>query len=61
MYITLPTLLLYFINYDDEEYQNMPTWKKALFWNIPIGDGKFISIPRPYGYSFIFVLSRDYS
>lgn len=54
MYITLPTLLLYFMNYDDEEYQNMPTWKKALFWNIPIGDGKFFSIPRPYGYSFIF-------
>lgn len=54
MYITLPTLLLYFINYDDEEYQGMPTWKKALFWNIPKGDGKFISIPRPYGYSFIF-------
>lgn len=54
MYITLPTMLLYYINYDDEDYQNLPDWRKALFWNIPIGDGKFVSIPRPYGYSFIF-------
>ena len=53
-YLTLPTLLLYFLNYDDEDYQNMPNWKKALFWNIPLGNGKFFSIPRPYGYSFIF-------
>lgn len=53
-YITLPTLLLYFINYDDEDYQALPNWRKTLFWNIPIGDRKFFSIPRPYGYSFIF-------
>jgi hypothetical protein len=53
-YITLPTMLLYFFNHDDEDYQNLQGWRKALFWNIPIGNGKFISIPKPYGYGYIF-------
>jgi hypothetical protein len=54
VYITLPSMLLYFFNHDDEDYQNLPEWKKALYFNIPVGNGRFISIPKPYGYGFIF-------
>jgi len=54
MYITLPTLLLYFFNHDDEDYKQLPDYRKFLFWNIPIGGGRFIPIPKPYGYGWIF-------
>ena len=53
-YVTLPNMLLYFFNHDDENYQNLPEWKKSLYFNVPIGGGKFLSIPKPYGYGFIF-------
>jgi hypothetical protein len=54
LYVTLPSMLLYFFNHDDEDYKQLAEWKKALYYNIPIGGGKFISIPKPYGYGFIF-------
>ncbi len=54
VYITLPTLLLYALNYDDEDYQDLPEYRRALFYNIPIGGGKYISIPKPPGWGWIF-------
>jgi hypothetical protein len=54
VYLTIPTIILYFFNHDDEDYKNLPEWRKAIFWNIPIGGGKFVPIPKPYGYGFIF-------
>lgn len=54
IYITLPTMILYAINRDDEEYKGLPEWKRSMFWNIPTGDGKFISIPKPPGWGWIF-------
>jgi predicted RNA methylase len=54
VYITLPTLLLYALNYDDEDYQDLPEYRRALFYNIPIGGGKYIPIPKPPGWGWIF-------
>jgi hypothetical protein len=58
MYVTLPTMILYFINDDNDEYKRMAEWRKALFYNIPLGNRKttqhFLSIPKPYGWGFIF-------
>jgi hypothetical protein len=45
---------LYFINRDDEDYKDLHIFRKALAWNIPLGDGRFLPIPRPPGWSWIF-------
>ena len=37
-------------NYDDEkekEYEQLSTYIKNSYWNIPIGDGKYFAIPKP--------------
>jgi|GEM_PF-2257846 len=58
LYVTLPTLVNYFINISDDErrkaYEQLPEWRKALFWNVWIGKGKFIMVPKPHGYAWIF-------
>lgn len=58
LYITLPTLVNYFINNSDDErrraYEQLPEFRKALAWNIWIGRGRFVPVPKPYGYAWIF-------
>lgn len=58
LYVTLPTMLLYFWNDDNDEYKSMAVWRKALFYNIPLGNRKtathFLSIPKPYGWGYWF-------
>ena len=52
--ITMPTLILYAINKDDEDYKELPRWQKDFFWMIPTkgtpmeGTTKFIPIPKPF-------------
>lgn len=33
--VTLPTLLLWWANHDDERYKELPRWQKDLFWIVP--------------------------
>jgi hypothetical protein len=54
LFITLPTVLLYLVNKDDEDYQRLPQWRKDLFWNIPLGNGHFVPIPINHIVGFIF-------
>lgn len=69
--LSLPTIMLAYINSDDEEIKVLPTWRKAIFWNfrIPGVDGIW-SIPKPIGLLGIvfcgvpeaivsFILSKD--
>mgnify|MGYP005941924823 CR=1 FL=1 len=69
--LSLPTIMLAYINSDDEEIKALPTWRKAIFWNfrIPGVDGIW-SIPKPIGLLGIvfcgvpeaivsFILSKD--
>lgn len=37
-YITLPSVLLWWANKDDERYQEIPQWQKDFFWIIPTDD-----------------------
>ncbi|MBE3036967.1 MAG: hypothetical protein IMZ70_07815, partial [Candidatus Atribacteria bacterium] len=53
MTITLPTLLLYLRNRDDEEYKEIPQWQKDLFWIVRIGDVHY-RIPKPFIYGQVF-------
>lgn len=38
-WITAPSLLLWLINHDDPDYQEMPRWQRDLFWLIKIPRG----------------------
>jgi hypothetical protein len=56
LYITVPSILTWWLGKDDEEIQNLPEWRKNLFWNInlapvsrALGRESFIlSIPKPF-------------
>lgn len=54
MLVTLPTLVLYAINRDDEEYQELTTFEKDMYWNVPKGDGKFWKIKIPFEAGILF-------
>ena len=51
--ITLPSVLLWAINNDDDEYKEMAPWLKDLFWNFKIG-GAWYRVPKPYMYGQLF-------
>lgn len=62
-YITVPSMLLWWVNHDDPEYQALPQWKKDLFLNIPMHkilpdyvgiEPLFFSLPRPWEPGLIF-------
>ncbi|MGR6906142.1 LPD38 domain-containing protein [Lysinibacillus sp. BSL11] len=52
--VTLPTLLLYAMNRDDEEYQELDSWEKDMNWMIPMGGGEFVKIPIPFELGVLF-------
>lgn len=58
IYITLPSMFVYYWNDDNERYKQLASWRKALFYNIPLGNRKtaqrFLPIPRAYGYGLVF-------
>jgi len=53
-YITAPTVILYAMNRNDEHYKELPEWEKDAFWHIPVGDGRFVRVPRPFELGVIF-------
>jgi len=59
--LTLPTVLLYLLNRNNPYYQELPEWRKNLFWNYPLPVGGsftrtkwFLTVPRPFLMGIIF-------
>lgn len=57
--VTLPSVLLWYAQKDDPYYQELPPWRRNLFWNYVIHneDGtlkRIVSIPKPFEYGIIF-------
>ncbi|MNM10419.1 hypothetical protein D3C81_205440 [compost metagenome] len=52
--VTLPTMALYALNYNDPDYQKLNNRTKDAFMLIPRGDGKFIKIAKPQEQGTIF-------
>lgn len=53
--ITLPSIILWSFNKDDERYKALPEWQKNFFWILPLGnDGPIIRIPKPFDLGLIF-------
>jgi len=51
--ITLPSILLYYANRDDERWKEIPQWQKDLFWIVFVGD-KIFRIPKPFELGILF-------
>jgi hypothetical protein len=58
MWLTIPSLLLWWMVKDDDEWQELPDWRKWGFWNIPLkwfgAEGGFLSIPLPFELGYVF-------
>lgn len=63
--ITLPTLMLYLLNRNDPNFQELSEARKDFFWNIPLWhknpetgrierSGNFLTIPKPFLQGLIF-------
>lgn len=53
LYITLPSVMLWYMNKDDERYQELPQWEKDTFWIIP-GKENMYKIPKPFEAGVLF-------
>lgn len=53
LYITLPSVMLWYMNKDDERYQEIPQWEKDTFWIIP-GKENMYKIPKPFEVGVLF-------
>ena len=51
--ITVPSMILWAINHDEEWYKELPQWQKDLFWLFKIGD-QIWRIPKPFELGVIF-------
>jgi hypothetical protein len=51
--LTLPSILLYMVNRDDDRWKEIPQWQKDSFWIIFSGD-KIYRIPKPFELGMIF-------
>lgn len=58
LYITIPTLFLMWLNWDNKYYHELLWWRRDFFWNVPIGNPKetkwFFPIPRPWELGIMF-------
>lgn len=52
-FITLPSVLLWFANHDDERYEEIPQWQKDLFWLVFTKDNVW-RIPKPFALGVLF-------
>jgi hypothetical protein len=51
--ITVPSVLLYYVNRDDPEYWEIPQWQRDLFWCVKLG-GRYWRIPKPFELGLVF-------
>jgi hypothetical protein len=58
LYITLPSVLLWYMNKDDERYQELPQWEKDTFWIIP-GKENMYRVPKPFEVGVLFGTSFE--
>ncbi|MFH2041493.1 MAG: LPD38 domain-containing protein, partial [Acidobacteriota bacterium] len=53
--ITIPTLVLWAVNHDEDWYKELPGWRRYLFWNFKLtDDSPIISVPGPFDLMVIF-------
>lgn len=58
-WVTVPTITLFLMNKDNEDYWDRPQWERDIFWLIPrgkdeFGHTKFLRIPKPFEIGLVF-------
>ena len=56
--ITIPSIILYALNHDDERYKRVNQYYKDMYWIVPIGDTVY-RIPKPFEMGAIFGTSIE--
>ncbi len=51
--ITIPSVISYLLNKDDEGYKELPKWEKDLFWIFKVKD-TYVRIHKPFLYGQVF-------
>jgi hypothetical protein len=51
--ITIPSIMIWAVNKDQDWYKELPDWERNLFWNFKIGD-QIYKIPKPHELGLIF-------
>ena len=69
LYITTPSVLTWWLGKDDKEIQNLPEWRKNLFWNVNVRplaeqagvemDDFVLSIPKPFMLGTLYGTSSE--
>ena len=58
LYLTIPTLLNLWLNWENENYHRLAWYWRDFFWMVPLGDRKttkiFLPIPRPWELGVMF-------
>jgi hypothetical protein len=45
---------LWFLNADDDEYQELPEWEKHIYWHVKLpGNTTWFRIPKPFDYGYV--------
>jgi hypothetical protein len=52
--ITAPTLALWYVNKDNQEYWERPQWERDVFWLVPKEEGGFWRVPKPFQIGALF-------
>jgi hypothetical protein len=52
--ITMPAMILWWMNHDEEWYQDLPEWRKLMFFNMKISDDFMLSFPKPFEAGVLF-------
>lgn len=69
MYITAPSVLTWWLGKDDPVIQNLPEWRKNLFWNLNMGpvakalgrEEFVLSVPKPFLMGAIYGTSVEWA
>lgn len=52
-YLTVPSMLLWLHNRDEDWYKELASWEKAAFWHFEMG-GSIYRLPKPFLYGLLF-------
>lgn len=55
--LSLVSVLLWQLNHDDDEYNELPGWERNYYWHIPlsmVGGTGFVKVPKPFELGQIF-------
>lgn len=53
--LTIPTMIAWLLNHEEEWYQELPEWQRRAYWNFSMDGGKtVVSLPKPFELGMVF-------